>query len=573
MNFNKLFLLTIASLGISQVDAMSYAKKQLEKHKQGSLIAGSIALGGGAIALAKYYSLDQKCKDWIYNTVHGSCDANLLQAQGQLVPLQNQLHIATTQANILQDQLVPLQNQLQVVTTHTNILQGQNTQAQRNYERIDAEKQVIQLQRDDLQSELSQARRALHTQRCHLEASHREEIEAKEKQVREERTSFKNQMMLNASNLVAFNNAIETFYTEADTKLQRLNSRLDDVQKQLPEKPSKVLTSSINSSWSLVNPPSASDKNIDIRKLDSQELARRGKSTLNKLLKNEGMPLYNLSQQEALEKIVEVIHTFYECAVQKGQKFDEGTFVIEDKNFNIYNSLLDYIQKANTEITGITHYDKPLMVSYNPFGYARRSTHFVDKQKEFVPYGIDIRFGLEGTEEALLPAGKRHLLIGKLDTQKQLIYIKPENHGLYYKDGVPGHGHELALAQARKSPMIKNLFSNWFNIDLGSDDAENCRKERVPEKFLNEFAHALIREEILHPSVIIELHAMARHKGIQALFSPLAQRSQALEQLRIRYEISFEYDHPEIRYGREVILTHDELLKACGLPQENAQRL
>ena len=124
------------------------------------------------------------------------------------------------------------------------------------------------------------------------------------------------------------------------------------------------------------------------------------------------------SQEEYLNSIIALMWYLYNRALEKNQPFTEGTFVIQDKDFILYNFLLAYVIRFNPDLTG-TVADKPQLASFNPFAYARGSTHFKAEQynektgKGFIQYGIDVRFGQLGASLPLLPVLKKAYVFWK----------------------------------------------------------------------------------------------------------------------------------------------------------------
>jgi len=78
---------------------------------------------------------------------------------------------------------------------------------------------------------------------------------------------------------------------------------------------------------------------------------------------------YKEKRQEYLQKILEFSWLLYGFALSKNQLFTEGTFVIRDPGFNIYNFLSSYRELFGPE-------EQRGEISYNPFAYNRVSSHF-----------------------------------------------------------------------------------------------------------------------------------------------------------------------------------------------------
>jgi hypothetical protein len=272
--------------------------------------------------------------------------------------------------------------------------------------------------------------------------------------------------------------------------------------------------------------------------------------------------LLNISTQpreKYLRSIVDLIWFLYDKAGEKGQAFEkEGTFLIEDKDFNIYDALLGYVKLVNPTVTG-TKQDKPLHISYNAFAYPRDCSHYKQGEKLYPRYGIDIRFDENGYQTRELPASKAHILFGKvLDWNgQQWIFIKPENNGLYYKDGWAQHAGEFGTSVAKKANLIEN-----------DDDADCNRKERVTKIFKQQMKPII--DQLMQPQVLnVDLKAMVDAEGIKSMFTIKklilnannpklpATATNALDALIEAYKSK--YDHLEMRSGREVILRQKEM--------------
>ncbi|BDC34922.1 hypothetical protein Noda2021_08800 [Candidatus Dependentiae bacterium Noda2021] len=267
------------------------------------------------------------------------------------------------------------------------------------------------------------------------------------------------------------------------------------------------------------------------------------------------------TQEEYLNSIISVIWSLYGSALTKQQGFTEGTFVIQDTDFKLYNFLMGYVKKVNPQITG-TITDPASTSSNNPFAYSRISSHYKDEQKKFRQYGIDVRYDKNSAALALLPIGKRHIVFGKIEDaqNRNLIYIKPENYGIYSTYEKAMHGKEFVQAQSVKMlPKFKNLLRedifNTLQEYIGTDDDELFRKERVPQDFIVKFSEA-IKPFCTTPQERKEYLTQAAKQGIKVSVSRKMPKN-IIEQLGREFDAL--YDYTDLRSGREVILTHDEL--------------
>lgn len=261
--------------------------------------------------------------------------------------------------------------------------------------------------------------------------------------------------------------------------------------------------------------------------------------------------LAQASQAEHLNAITAVMWFLYAHGLLRGQEFKEGNIIIEDPGFKFLDFFLQYAKRVNPEIYG-TIKDHPAHVSNNPFAYPRESSHFKKQQNEFRQYGIDVRFDASAPTQKLMPPDKTTLLFGVADKQKERIFLKPENYGLFIGDGALGHVSEYVTSLLRKKPEARAM-----GLVKESDDDPSYRKERIPAEFLSDFAHALEKSNLPEEQKN-ELLLLAKEEGIKSLYlKPDLIRGTPLEELAKRYDKK--YDHAQIRSGRELIVTHQEL--------------
>ena len=263
--------------------------------------------------------------------------------------------------------------------------------------------------------------------------------------------------------------------------------------------------------------------------------------------------LFNTDQEIALpfgqelEPILSLIWYFYMKAYEKGQAFEQGAFMIEDPDDRLYDLLMRYAQKKNNDIKTMA----PVKISSNKYAYKRLSSHLKHSRSEDDPahYGIDIRLADNARPVPYLPTLKKHLLFGKVKlpySEKKLLFIKPEDAGLYYADGALDHGLDFVISLGRKT--APSLF--------GSDDEARYRKERIPKEIVSAIKKHLPREKDL-------LTAVQKY-GIQA-WHKVVNPNDFSDPKNLYYNGLIGsgnkgYDHPAIRHGREVILTREEFL-------------
>lgn len=278
--------------------------------------------------------------------------------------------------------------------------------------------------------------------------------------------------------------------------------------------------------------------------LDVYTKIDRGRKKLHEIINGSlkmNTILFELEQTHAdrhthLENIVSICWYLYAIAATKDQAFDEGTFIVHDNN-TLYDYLLQYVKNVNPQ------WNSCVSQSSNPYGYCRHSTHLKECQAQGNHhFGIDIRFGdsldwwdywvpCAKQQQALLPAGKRHILFGKVDDER--TFIKMENDGLYRYDGWAQHAAGAIGSVARK-------------LGLGSNDLNSYRKEHMPAYIQRE-----IKQLVQQHNCVIETP-----KSIGSIFTAAEQHT---ELNAFATKLRQEYDHVEKRFGNEVILTPTEL--------------
>ncbi|MBT3827636.1 hypothetical protein HOF51_01385 [bacterium] len=286
--------------------------------------------------------------------------------------------------------------------------------------------------------------------------------------------------------------------------------------------------------------------------------ANRGRKTCHSVF--SGTHQYQNDQQESrLKDVIELVWGLYDKALSNRQSFYRGMFVLKDPGFRVYNFLRDYVDRFGAQEQSCAGY-----VSFNQFAYPRVSTHFVNAAKAHQQYGIDVRFGSDGSRERLLPAGKTHLLFGMVDKGQELIFIKPEDAGLYLRDGWITHVMELGLSIGRRCGL---------SFMFGSDEDPYMRVENTPKLFVNRYwsllkdsDSGLVKSEAQQYFDIVKAGG-----GISALIKDCIQfveRQQGSKTWRDRIgrfiaQISDGYDRLENRFGGEVVILPSDF---CAKP-------
>lgn len=292
---------------------------------------------------------------------------------------------------------------------------------------------------------------------------------------------------------------------------------------------------------------------------------------------------------EYVKSIAALVFYFFSKAVEKKQGFSSGTMVIKDPGFRVYDFLYGYVT-TKWKPRSMT---KETLIDIAGVGaYPRKSTHFnsfylytgkakkgrlrqINKKDDFVHYGIDM------PNHFILPAQRKHILFGKVELNPPLIFIKLEYHGLG-KKGVVQHVVGLSKSKMRKAmgkviaqlkkikftqgPYLEKLLDRFALVS--SDDSANARRERIPIAILTEFLALMLAEGSPLKKEEIDIKGV-KGLGIRRMITLLdsyaaGQQGTAAWRTALRdfaQQIRNEYDHVDIRLGREVILIPEKELK------------
>jgi hypothetical protein len=270
------------------------------------------------------------------------------------------------------------------------------------------------------------------------------------------------------------------------------------------------------------------------------------------------------TQEDYLKSLIALIWFFYSQALDRKQPFDSGVFLIQDDSqLTIYNFFMDYVKRFGKDISGVTLKgpvkktlqgtiaDPALHASFNKFAYPRDSSHYNESQKKYRQYGIEVRLGPKGNEMPLLPGKKKHILFGIVDGSKYLIFFKPEDNGLYYSEGLIGHVKGYFESKLRQLGLTEKSNEDRFS-----------RRERIPKQFISDFKAIVNNDASLPKTVKEDLIKRTDQEGIKILYTQNLAQKPEYKSLVDTY--SKEYDHLDLRMGREIILTTPELIQVLS---------
>lgn len=329
--------------------------------------------------------------------------------------------------------------------------------------------------------------------------------------------------------------------------------------------------------------------------IDYLTAIKAGGMYLHHLLNNNAAMIPHENPEQYLTSIISVMWYLYCQACNKHQEHDEGTFVLHGKLGEVvYSFLRTYVDNFSTtwqdRVPAAVVTDKVWLASngkattdeafraYNMFVLkGRNSSHFNHTKsfadQDFMHYGIDIRFKpSEKPSSALLPANKRHILFGKTRTLNGDIatFIKLENAGIYDVTSSLQHGLEFIESQVGK------------RITSGYYEQPSWRKERVPDSFIKFFTDIKNQSSLDWSQQDQENLTIF---GLQKTFNTIGalqhthQTQEGIAGLYRAYLqlLSGVFDYAYCRFGKEVILTQEELfhlqLFAPGLTQANQETI
>jgi hypothetical protein len=274
-------------------------------------------------------------------------------------------------------------------------------------------------------------------------------------------------------------------------------------------------------------------------------------------------------RKEHLRAIVHIMWYLYSEAINKHEAFIEGSFIILDPDFKLYNFLMLYARRYNPDITG--QHDPLNHATNNPFACSRDSSHWKSSQAHWSHYGIDIRQEEDQPVYNILPTGKPHLLFGIVGENPNRLFIKFEDHGLYTGGGVRnptellGHAWYYVVSRVRKQQKVlpPAVYQQLIEPCIGSDEGDDIRKEHTSTAFTQRCGE-ILRDHPNSRTYYNSLEQNGMAKLTEYIDHKPADWSQELHTAFKDYyaELKDTYDYTDIRKGCEVILGRDELLSS-----------
>ena len=282
-----------------------------------------------------------------------------------------------------------------------------------------------------------------------------------------------------------------------------------------------------------------------------REEISKGNAILYDLLFGKQLTLQDanaVNQEQYLKNIIAVVWSLFSYSVEKDEGFKEGTILVKDSNDSLYNYLQGYVKKVNPEswdtVAGITG-------SENPFAYTRKTTHF----NNATAFGIDMRPNYNGHAQGILPGFMTHFFFMKLENG--YLALRMEEHGITRGGDLLWHG----------LGVVKSFGRRYLPSVFGTNDGEDCRKERVPVYFADMLADGILAEEaeevygsnVGNVSRLREVKTIADFWNVFATSFDISLGNYKKEYLEILKQLDSMHDNICARYGREVILTERDL--------------
>jgi hypothetical protein len=240
-----------------------------------------------------------------------------------------------------------------------------------------------------------------------------------------------------------------------------------------------------------------------------------GRAVVNGLNRQDSMPT------ASIDNAVGLIWYLEKLALAKGLSVREGMYLIEDPQ----NRVLEWLK----EVPGV---------------YERYSSHFPGSRNK--QFGLDISGDSAECDERLtLPHGNRHLLFGAVDDQ--FTFIEPQLHGIKkWRDWVR-HGISFVRYRYRNLLKPRLLESTGYHHEAVPTTVKNAwqQLQRVLPVCSDSRKQLYIKDMV------------ACVDDMEAAQAPLNEEQEAAVQM-FKNTVK-DYDYPTDRFGREVILTRDEL--------------
>lgn len=264
---------------------------------------------------------------------------------------------------------------------------------------------------------------------------------------------------------------------------------------------------------------------------------------------------YEESRKSYLAKIVTMMWGVFGESVDNQEGFFRGSYKIIDPDYKLYEFLLGYVKL-------VTGSQDPKTLSYknttSNHAYRRSpakggSSHYKNECLENEQFGIDIR--REGSETTLkiLPAGKTHILFGRIHIpgiDLPLTFVKFEEVGMGGLGEFVAHSLNFGASgcnvkdKDRREKDVPALIREAFGFFCDNLDAIDGEYIVIVD--------TAARKEIQNKGTIYDMVNFIRDH-----YSEMPESEEFIAELENMFKSSgYSADHFEIRSGLEVILDH-----------------
>ena len=316
-----------------------------------------------------------------------------------------------------------------------------------------------------------------------------------------------------------------------------------------------------NVALEFLDQPERGQYQLNVSKDFAKDNIQRGYGLLQTILDGNHDGLTD-RQTDGLD-VVAVMWALYDAAAQKGQAYDQGSFMVEDRDGHLFQFLLgnheavarhsSHLHKAS-RLTQAGHYGIDILGRYQPG--ERTWTPHSDDHPNFV-------------QQNILPAQKGTILFipmaadSRIGLEVRHVFIKMEDHGLRTWHGYANHAWDF-------------ITGTLLKLKGGQEVA---RKERIDPRFTQAYQAMLEKLEDQHRSTL-DPHAadlglrVMRAQAVAVKGLPAGQEAHRRADAFIERVDASGLDHLNVRTGGEVVLPESELrhgMAANGIQQATQQ--
>lgn len=281
------------------------------------------------------------------------------------------------------------------------------------------------------------------------------------------------------------------------------------------------------------------------------ENIQRGYGLLREILDGE-YDLLTDRRTDGLD-VVAVLWSLYDAAARKGQAYEQGSFMVEDRDGYLFQFLAgnheagqrhsSHLHRAS-RITQAGHFGIDILGAYEP--NARVWTPHSEERPNFA-------------QQNILPARKGTVLFIPMAADPRIglaarhVFIKMEDHGLRTWHGYLNHAWDFVTGTLLK-------------LNAGG---EGARKERIDPEFTGAYRRMV---DALQDGHRARLHPHAAELGLRVmraqaaavLAMPAGERAHLEAGAFLALVEARGLDHLDVRTGSEVVFSENELRQAAA---------